>query len=160
MKTDDQLQGDAPVPPTNPSSPMLSDSSFLIISQPDPETAPTLEINQDSTSQTRPPSRSRSCPRSRSSSSSHSLSQSASSSDISIIHRKLPSVMSPLATVEDHNSKIPPTLTPGKVTPEILHRWEKLCKKYFRIKKVAEKLKVESVLSRIQDLRLADWYHG
>ena len=61
------------------------------------------------------------------------------------------------ATVEDHNPKIAPTLTPGLVTPEVLHRWEKACKEYFRVKGITEKKKVESVLSRLQDIRIADW---
>ena len=65
--------------------------------------------------------------------------------------------MPQFATVEDVNPKVAPTLTPGKITPEILHRWEKLCKEYFRIKSIAESKKVESILSRLQDLRIADW---
>ena len=66
-------------------------------------------------------------------------------------------MMPQLATVEDANPKIAPTLMPGKITPEILHRWEKSCKEYFRIKNIAESKKVESILSRLQDLRIADW---
>ena len=65
--------------------------------------------------------------------------------------------MSASATVEDHNLKVAPTLTPGKITPEVLHRWERSCKEYFRVKNVSEKKKVESVLSRLQDFRIADW---
>ena len=66
-------------------------------------------------------------------------------------------MMPQLATVKDVNPKIAPILTPGKITPEILHRWEKSCKEYFRIKNVAESKKVESILSCLQDLRIADW---
>ena len=65
--------------------------------------------------------------------------------------------MPQFATVEDINTKVAPTLTPGKITPKILHRWEKLCKEYFRIKSIAESKKVESILSCLQDLRIADW---
>ena len=65
--------------------------------------------------------------------------------------------MPQLATVEDVNPKVAPTLTPGKITPKILHRWEKSCKEYFRIKGIAESKKVESILSCLQDLRIADW---
>ena len=65
--------------------------------------------------------------------------------------------MSGTASVEDQNPKVAPVLTLGKVTPEILHRWERACKEYFRVKSVSEKKKVESVLSRLQDFRIADW---
>ena len=61
------------------------------------------------------------------------------------------------ATVESSNPKVAPTLTPGKVTPEILHQWERACKEYFRVKGVAQNKKVESILSRLQDLCIADW---
>ena len=65
--------------------------------------------------------------------------------------------MSSAASVESHNPKIAPTLTPGKVTPEVLHQWERACKEFFRIKGIAKENQVESVLSRLQDLRTADW---
>jgi hypothetical protein len=65
--------------------------------------------------------------------------------------------MSGFATVDDQNPKIAPTLTSGKVTPEVLHRWEKACKEYFRVKSVAGEKQVESVLSRFQDFHIADW---
>ena len=65
--------------------------------------------------------------------------------------------MSSVATVECPSPKVPPTLTPGKITPEVLHRWEKACKEYFRVKHVAVGKQVESILSRLQDLRIADW---
>ena len=65
--------------------------------------------------------------------------------------------MSSLATVEDSNPKVAPTLTPGKVTPEVLHRWERSCKEYFRQKNITDKKKVESILSRLLDFRIADW---
>ena len=45
----------------------------------------------------------------------------------------------------------------GKITPKVLHRWERSCKEYFRVKAVSEKKKVESVLSQLQDFRIADW---
>jgi hypothetical protein len=61
------------------------------------------------------------------------------------------------ATVEDNNPKIAPTLTPGQINPEILHRWERACKEYFRIKGVPDAKKVESILSRLKDFRIADW---
>ena len=65
--------------------------------------------------------------------------------------------MSSIATVEDSNPKVAPTLTPGKVTPEVLHQWECLCKEYFRQKNITDKKKVESILSRLLDFRIADW---
>ena len=61
------------------------------------------------------------------------------------------------ATVESSSPKVPPTLGAGRVTPEVLHQWERACKEYFRVKGVAQKKKVESVLSRLQDLHIADW---
>ena len=61
------------------------------------------------------------------------------------------------ATVEAQNQKVPPILTPGKVTPEVLHRWEKSCKTYFRVKSVSAKKQVESVLSQLQEPRLEAW---
>ena len=65
--------------------------------------------------------------------------------------------MSALATVEASNPKRAPTLTPGKITPELLHQWERACKEFFRIKNIADDKKVESVLSRLQDQGIADW---
>ena len=63
-----------------------------------------------------------------------------------------------MATVESaSNAKVAPTLTQGEVTPEVLHQWERACKEYFRVKSVAEDKQVVSVLSRLQDLRIADW---
>ena len=90
-----------------------------------------------------------------------SRSSSSSSSDNSTINSRyqLPimSAASTLATIDDHNPKVPPTLTPGRVTPEVLLRWERACKEYFRVKSIPEKKKVESILSRLQDVRTADW---
>ena len=65
--------------------------------------------------------------------------------------------MSNLATIDSLNPKIAPTLSQGKITPEVLHRWERACKEFFRVKGMKDERKVESVLSRIEDLRLADW---
>ena len=48
-------------------------------------------------------------------------------------------------------------MTPGLVTLKVLHRWEKACKEYFRVKGITERKKVESVLSRLQDIHIADW---
>ena len=61
------------------------------------------------------------------------------------------------ATVEDQNPKIAPLLTAGTITPKVLHRWERSCKEYFRTKDVSAKKQVESVLSRLADMRIADW---
>ena len=55
------------------------------------------------------------------------------------------------------SSKHPPTLTEGTITPEILHRWERACTNYFRIRKVPADEQVEDVLYEIKDLRLARW---
>jgi hypothetical protein len=65
--------------------------------------------------------------------------------------------MSGIATVKDRNPNVAPTLTAGRVTPEALHRWERACKEYFRTKQVAADKQVVSVISRLQDLRIADW---
>ena len=65
--------------------------------------------------------------------------------------------MSQFASVEDSNPKMAPTLTSGKITPEIFFRWERSCIEYFRVKKIEEEKKVESILSRLQDVRIVDW---
>ncbi|KAF9645798.1 hypothetical protein BDM02DRAFT_3119713 [Thelephora ganbajun] len=105
-----------------------------------------VAIEAESGSHSRPLSRSRS-----------RSSDSTSSSDSSIIHHTTTSTMSTFATVKDRNPKIAPTLTSGKITPEVLYRWERSCKEHFRVKDITEKKKVESVLSRLQDFRIADW---
>ena len=65
--------------------------------------------------------------------------------------------MSHLAAVEGSNLKVAPTLTPGKITPEILHRWERACKEHFRVKRIGATKQVESILSRLLDFNIADW---
>ena len=56
---------------------------------------------------------------------------------------------STLATVKDQNPKVAPTLTQGKITPEILYQWERLCKEYFRVKAISEKtLVVTNILHK------------
>ena len=92
---------------------------------------------------------------SRSRSVSHS--DSSDSSDYIISHQNRPHIMSSVATVKGQNPKIAPILTAGRVTPEVLHQWERACKEHFRIKHVDKDKQVESVLSRIQDFRTADW---
>lgn len=73
-------------------------------------------------------------------------------------HRVKPIRMaSSLASVEDRNPKMAPTLTPGKIIPETLLRWERACKEFFRVKRIDENKKVESILSRLQDVRIANW---
>ena len=116
-----------------------------------------------SSSRPRPPPRSRSLSLSELSLHSDFLSflqsrsrSSSSSSDNDITFRHNPSIMSSLATVEDSNPKVAPTLTQGKVTPKVLHRWERSCKEYFRQKNVTDKKKVESILYRLLDFRIAD----
>ena len=52
------------------------------------------------------------------------------------------------ATVKSSNPKVPPTLTAGRVTLEVLHQWERACKEYFRVKGITQKKKVESILSQ------------
>jgi hypothetical protein len=65
--------------------------------------------------------------------------------------------MSNYATVEKGNPKVAPALTPEKIMPEILHRWERVCKEYFRVEGVTEKKKVKSILPQLEDLRIANW---
>ena len=65
--------------------------------------------------------------------------------------------MSNIATAKTQNPRVPPTLTAGRVTPEVLYRWERACKEYFRVERVAQDKQVESVLFRLQDLRIANW---
>ena len=40
------------------------------------------------------------------------------------------------AHIQQSSSKVPPILTEGTITPEILHRWERACLNYFRHKKI------------------------
>jgi hypothetical protein len=65
--------------------------------------------------------------------------------------------MTGTATVEGQNPKVAPTLTAGKITPEVLYQWERACKEYFRVKEVTAEKQVVSVLSRLQDISIADW---
>ena len=44
----------------------------------------------------------------------------------------------------------------GKVTPEVLYQWERVGREFFRIKGIAKENQVESILSRLQDLRTTD----
>lgn len=62
-----------------------------------------------------------------------------------------------IAQVHQASSKVPPTLTEGTITPEILHRWERACLNYFRHKKIKKTAQVEDVLFEIKDLRLSRW---
>jgi hypothetical protein len=62
-----------------------------------------------------------------------------------------------VACIHQASSKVPPTLTEGTVTPEILHRWERACLNYFRHKKIKKDNQVEDVLFEIKDLRLSRW---
>lgn len=61
------------------------------------------------------------------------------------------------ARIHQASAKIPPTLTEGVITPEILHRWERACTNYFRHKKIRGGDQVEDVPSEIKDLRLSRW---
>lgn len=56
--------------------------------------------------------------------------------------------------------KIPPTLTKGKITPQVLHRWERGCLNYFRHKKIKKTDQVEDILFKIKDLRLSCWINA
>ena len=62
-----------------------------------------------------------------------------------------------LARIQRSSSKVPPTLTEGTITPEILHRWERACLDYFHHKKVAGDKQVEDIFFEIKDLRLSRW---
>ena len=64
--------------------------------------------------------------------------------------------MSNVAVVDAQNPKVPPTLTPGKVTPKILHGWQWACKEYFGTKCVAEDAQVESVLYQLEDMDIVE----
>ena len=65
--------------------------------------------------------------------------------------------MSSFAVVEAQNPKVPPTLLPSKVTPEILHRWERACKEFFRTKHIVEDTQVELVLYQLEDIDIVEW---
>jgi hypothetical protein len=65
--------------------------------------------------------------------------------------------MSSLTPVEDSNLKMAPILMIRKITPEILHQWERACKEFFRVKNIPDEKKVESILSRLKDFCIADW---
>lgn len=43
-----------------------------------------------------------------------------------------------LACIRQSSSKVPPTLTEGTITPEILHRWERACLDHFHHKKIPD----------------------
>ena len=62
-----------------------------------------------------------------------------------------------LADIRQASARVPPTLTEGKITPEILHRWERACLHFFRHKKVKEEDQVEDILFGVKDLRLSHW---
>ena len=62
-----------------------------------------------------------------------------------------------LARIQQSSSKVPPTLTEGTITPEILYRWERACLDYFHHKKVGGDKQVEDILFEIKDLRLSRW---
>ena len=61
------------------------------------------------------------------------------------------------ARTQQSSAKVPPTLTEGTITPEILHRWERACINYFRHRKVRPDEQVEDILFEIKDLRLSRW---
>ena len=52
----------------------------------------------------------------------------------------------------------PPTLSPGKISPEILHLWVHSCQGYFQIKSVEGGEEVHMVLYGLQDPCIADWF--
>ena len=60
-------------------------------------------------------------------------------------------------TVEDRDSRVAPALPPGTITPELLYRWERSCKEFFRVKNVSKTKQVESVIWQLKDLRIAHW---
>jgi hypothetical protein len=62
-----------------------------------------------------------------------------------------------LVHIQQSSSKVPPILTEGAITPEILHRWERACINYFRHKKIWPDEQVEDILFEIKDLRLSRW---
>jgi hypothetical protein len=61
------------------------------------------------------------------------------------------------AHVQQSSAKVPPTLTEGTITPEILHCWERAAINYFRHRKIQPDEQVEEILFEIKDLRLARW---
>ena len=62
-----------------------------------------------------------------------------------------------LTRIQRLSLKVPPTLTEGIITPEILHCWEQACLNYFHHKKVATDEQVEDILFEIKDLHLSWW---
>ena len=62
-----------------------------------------------------------------------------------------------LAQIQQPSSGVPPILTEGAITPEVLHLWERACLNYFRRKKISPNGQVEDILFEIKDLRLSRW---
>ncbi|KAI9449465.1 hypothetical protein HD554DRAFT_2034239 [Boletus coccyginus] len=52
----------------------------------------------------------------------------------------------------------PPTLTPGEVTPEQLHKWEMGCLQYFFHKDIATDDQVKCIVWGLLDLHVQQWY--
>ena len=87
-------------------------------------------------------------------------SSSSSDSEVSYSHPPLcPMAEQPggLAFIQQSSSKVPPILTPGIITPEILHQWERACLNYFRHRRIGPSVQVEDVLFEVKDLRLSRW---
>ena len=139
VEVDDANSNQGENPPTTLSTSSPLEPSFSTLVPASCSRSHSHSCSCCSSSYSRSCSHSSSC--SRSCSRSCFYSDSTSSSDDIIIpqHKLLITSTSMLATVEDQNLKVAPTLTQGKITPEILHQWERLCKEYFRVKAISEK---------------------
>ncbi|KAH9931400.1 hypothetical protein B0H21DRAFT_699847, partial [Amylocystis lapponica] len=65
-----------------------------------------------------------------------------------------------VATVVHTSTKHVPLLTPGKITPQVLHNWEHACRQYFKEKDIADVKKVAKVTGGLQDELMRDWYYN
>jgi hypothetical protein len=62
-----------------------------------------------------------------------------------------------VAAVEQANAKVPPSLTSGSLSPEILYQWERAANNFFRVKGVPKTDQVISVIYELKDPHIAAW---
>jgi hypothetical protein len=65
--------------------------------------------------------------------------------------------MSETADVETTGNKMP-ILTPGSLSPEVLHCFENICCNFFHVKKITTDEQVTLIMGNMQDLLISDWY--
>jgi hypothetical protein len=60
-----------------------------------------------------------------------------------------------VASVEQANAKLPPSLTSGTISPEILYQWERAALNFFRVKSIPAAERVINVIYELKDPRMA-----